>query len=749
MKKAFLVLLLILGSTFLNNSHAEQKLSPLQSLHGAYTSLPLELKELSIIDGAIALETKFIERLYKETESDKVITKPSLNLIKNLFYMIPGTNDFGLSKNIFKEMKKNQIEETIKKFIQNLSALFLIEEVEKHGPQLHKGNEAKQYNNTIKKLKNRIVAITPLTKESFLAASHEIARFALLASLWFIKKNIQDFDYEKLLQEEIKNACAAMLLQNKIPGILTEKIEAINDQANSIEKTKDAQYDIEETFQKTESLLSQNTITTLSEDEYEALLISFVAELLGTTKHPQIIRQTKKAKVFINEMPFSFLNCVEISLFNVISYLAYNEEVKQISTTYLQSKFPNTPQPVIDFYKKYEKTINMNLLEDIDQLKNEWSALACQIPGIKYKKNICEIEANTVNIIIALNHLLGLNLFDELNNYPEDELFFIEHHLPKVIKLFEPFKTVKINHQKIDDWGEIKNQKIVLDAEYNDIEIIKQQFSLLLEIREEHCVFKYPTKFIVDKEFAKNLYLQYPTLYLVTPINRWPLILGPTTRPSFLPFFAHPIDQKKFVCELENNLKNYSYFWISRLEKLVQKHCSKEKVKTFTNKMYRIALDTIEKENISQQNKLTIIKKNLENVELFFNKTLPLFTQLSLHGGRFFGQSFLQTNFDLLKTMIEKFYDLDNARINNSAIGAINAIYKLQPLMTRYDVYAMLSLTRALFNANSQDEHIRSTAQKLAEDILQEREKIFDAAQTDKKIKQKALRLLKKIKPLD
>ncbi len=747
MKKAFIFLLQAIGMFFVwHIQPAAQKVSPMQSLHGAYTRLPLELKQLSIIDGAIAFETKMIERLYKETESDKIITKPSLSLVKNLFYQIPGTNDFGLSKNIFKDAQK---EEVIKKFIHNLVYLFITQSLEDFPQHMIKGSTAKAYTRTIKKTKDSIVALSPITKEAFLAASNEIARLALLASLWYIKKNVQKFDYEKLLQKELKHACDTILMQNKLPPPLKAKIELLNQRAKEIKTTTDIQYNIQQTFQNTKTLLQQDKIVTLQEEEYEDLAISFIDELLEGNKHPQAIKQTVKAKVLINEKPFSFANCVEISLLNIINYLAYNQAERRVSAKHLQSKLPNTPQPILDFYKKYERIINLNLLDKSNELKNEWSALTCQIPGIRYKKELCEIEANTANSIIALNHLLGCGWFQELQEHPQDELTFIKKHLAKLIKLFEPFKAIRINNQEIIKWDDKKElENIDLQPEYNDIEILYEHFSLTLEIRDGHCVVQYPTKFIIDKEFAKNLYQQYPTLYLITPINRWHLTLGASIFPSFLAFFAHPINQKKFVCELEEKLQNCSYFWIPRLEKLVQKYCTKYKIKTFTTKIYQIALQTINQENISQQNKQTVIKKNLEHINQFFDKTLPFFTGFSLHGDGFFSQSFLQTNFNQLKNIIQNFYPLEKTRIKNSTLSALNAIYNLQPLMINQDIIAMLSTTKALLNADNQDQQIRETAQTLAEKVLQAEEKTFKAWQNERKIRQEAVRLLQAVKNL-
>lgn len=181
--KKVVIILQSLCLLFFCNNQAEQNFSPLNTLSGAYTNLPKPFKKLSILDGAIALETGFLKRLYNETESDKIITKPSLNLIKNLFYQIPNTNDFGLSKNIYKNKQKDQIKKTIKKLIHNLVYLYLLEVLEKYPQKKYSGDTAKAYNKTIKKIKKEIVAITPLTKEAFLSSSREISRLALLGGL--------------------------------------------------------------------------------------------------------------------------------------------------------------------------------------------------------------------------------------------------------------------------------------------------------------------------------------------------------------------------------------------------------------------------------------------------------------------------------------------------------------------------------------------------------------------------------------
>lgn len=532
-----------------------------------------------------------------------------------------------------------------------------------------------------------------------------------------------------------------MLEDSKALKEIKAELEQIESNIESI-KTEKKEQNLEERFKKIETLLTKDQINTLEETDYETVIIYFIKKLIGTDKHPQIIAQTKKAKVTLSGTFYTFSNCVEIFLLNIINYFLYDKTEKKVSLKILQSKFKNAHRDLVRFYEKYEKIINGGSPEDSDQIKNAWSALTCQIPGITYnEKDICEIAANTTNIIIAINHLLGCNWFDPLTNPPEEPESFIKKYLPNLLDLFSPFQTITINNQEIKK----PLEENITGKNFNNIEIKKDGFSLLLEIRKSHSKLEYPVKLKINTQMSENLYQAYPMLYFLTPINHWPTI-PQSIVPSFLPFFAQPIDKKEFVCALTKELQDCSYFWINRLEKLFQKYCSKNIAKDLMEKTYQKALKTIKNEKIDERKKQDIVKKNLDSIENFLEKSLSHDAQIAFSRSGLFGQSLLVEKYDLLKTIVQDYYLLDKPAIKNSAIKSIIVINQFEFPIAPQEINAVLKLIHALLKADNKDQEIRTAIRTIAKNISEGKMPVFSAAKKNSSIKQNALQLLQEIK---
>lgn len=78
----------------------------LGELVNSYTRLPAELKELSIIDGAIAIEQDLLESLFVDAEAFP--SSSGVKLIKKLF-TTPTSDEFRLTQSIPSNAKKASI----------------------------------------------------------------------------------------------------------------------------------------------------------------------------------------------------------------------------------------------------------------------------------------------------------------------------------------------------------------------------------------------------------------------------------------------------------------------------------------------------------------------------------------------------------------------------------------------------------------------------------------------------------------
>ncbi len=71
----------------------------IDSLQGSYTCLPQELKVLSLLDGAIALDTGMIRRIHAAKNAPGISNNVH-KTVQGLFNLIPGTDHLELSKKL-------------------------------------------------------------------------------------------------------------------------------------------------------------------------------------------------------------------------------------------------------------------------------------------------------------------------------------------------------------------------------------------------------------------------------------------------------------------------------------------------------------------------------------------------------------------------------------------------------------------------------------------------------------------------
>ncbi len=513
----------------------------IDSLQGSYTSLPQELKSLSLLDGAIALKTDMIRRAYSVSPSSH-INHEAIKLIRKLFYIIPASGHFGLTK----QLNYTNLVEIL---IINLVYRYLKQEIAKVDQiQLGLGNEFK-----------------PLDRythqELFKKASPEATRLTILAALWYYKSNIEDFDYEDLLQKILLTACEKLLQKERLPRAVLEKIKELKTAAASI-KNKSLEIPIDETSPSI---------------DYEAISIQALKDLNAADKHVDALEQVYRAKIEINGQKCRpFADCFETLIRNLLNIFAYDQNAQKISPEAITqpNKAPNARQELLDFYKQYnhfvllptpktsknpspEEIAAVNKAQEVNSHSqkskaayNAWAKLLSSIPGALYVQKSpegiqkdFELEPTFANLIIVTNHLLGLNWFPAQMHYPtEKELSaFIQTHLPKFIALFGSSKN--------------KPKKLI---EHGNLTINHPDgYSFFIELSDRHGYMEYLKNEIkLPKILNSNDFKKYPSLWLLAPIAKWPNNEVPN---SAFYLFAHPIDKQNFVRKLPGSISPITY----------------------------------------------------------------------------------------------------------------------------------------------------------------------------------------------
>ncbi len=613
----------------------------IKNLTGSYNSLPQELRSLSLLDGAIGLETNIIRRSYHALPVAQM-NKAAIELIKTLFYVIPSSRHFKLST-------KLDYQTLVPTLINNLVYLEIKNQV---GSQLIANSN--EFLMPLEKHIHKKNQTTPSIQ--FLeAATPEVARLTLLTALWYYKSKVRDFNYEKLLQQTLIQICNKLLAKKTTPAEITNRIHNIKKAAESMEKSTSKIREYANTFfrginnliqpQEHHSLNTEEESKNENQLDYEKTVIKALTIISGRTKHPEHLEQTFDANITLNKQACKpFADCVETLLRNLFNILAYDPVQSKLSHTYLLQHFPNAHPKLIEFYKKYPlidcdetNTLIKNQKEPASY--NDWAKLVSAIPGVWYiqqspagKLNDFEIEPTFANLIIITNHLLGLNWFPPLQKYPESEQqtktpenndnvienennelsLFLKTNLPKFIALFGSTKS------SLDSLGQYGT--IVIDHPTN--------YSFFISLNNGHGHMEYLSEDL-DFPLLKSHFEKYPLLWLLAPIIQWPTEELP---PSIFHLFAHPIDQQNILRSLPRNLPKLPISWLPSLEYLINKTLSDTdggKTKTILT-LYAAVLNSNDinilpkpqKEALMQKS-LSMAKKNLRTALTTSSETPP------------------------------------------------------------------------------------------------------------------------------
>ncbi len=565
----------------------------IDSLQGSYTCLPQELKVLSLLDGAIALETNMIKRAYK-TDVD-ILDHNSLNLIKKLFHIISTTGHFSLSKKLdYKHLVQQLITNLVCLQIRNLTdpafdiSQFLV--------PLEKKQDAEP----------EMSSITFLTK-----SNPEIARLTLLAALWYFKSRISNFDYEKLLQETLVKTCKEILETNPSPEI-KNRITKIREAADLIGKA------------------TTEIITTYKKFDYETTALEALKNLRGNKEYPEALEQTFQANISINKKKCSpFADCVETLLRNLINSIAYDKNAGEISIKNLPIE---ASKELVEFCKQYNhfelksmpkaKNFTSNAeKKDFKQLTdqiidfnnhsqknkaayNAWAELVSAIPGVWYvlqstedESPNYEIEPTFANLIIVTNHLLNHKWFPALTQHPQGENLhkFVQEYLPKFIELFgstaddledfTDYGTLTINHANLYEFS--------------------------IKLSKGHGYMEYLEEPINLPYLSKDELQEYPSLWLLQNVQQWQEL------PEHIFYlFAQSIDNPNFIRELPEKLHKITYPWYTVINQLINGRLNDtdlglSKTKMLLSKKF---INTEDFDNVSEETKANLITTSVNLV---------------------------------------------------------------------------------------------------------------------------------------
>ena len=537
-------------------------------LKGSYAELPEALRELSLLDGAIALETNMLKRIY-QFDTISPVKKESIQLVKDLFYIIPETGEFGLSKKI-------NPDDLMNKLITNMLIRWLMQSI-------HHGSEnKKQQNPAIPELAKQLIQIGNAVPERFKSAQYDFAMATIKGALWYIKKNVNNFSYP----EELKNAWR-VLYENllKSPNIkensqIKEMLGNINTaiEGLSTNPTEELNNELETTTYTTEEL---------DPNKYETLVVTLLQNLTGKETHPEKLEQIWNAQVTINGTTYAFADCVETLMRNLINILAYDLKSQALSTAKLTKKFPNAKEVIVNFYTKYPTIKDQKNPEAY----NAWAQLVSDIQGVKYNppkgesNKTYDLEPSYPNLIMLTNYLLGLDWFEQPATYPEDPETFTKEHINQFVALFGTAKDT-----------ELKNLE-----EYGDLTITNQDETVTFTIKttSSHGYMQYTTQQTSIPSISIKNYQAYPQLYNITQVTKWL-----NTPEHIIHLFAQPIDEADFSSRLPEILATIPYTWMLFVENLLGKHPDQDVARKAIINLYKKLI-----KNIAQYNEME--KKNI------------------------------------------------------------------------------------------------------------------------------------------
>ena len=552
----------------------------LESLKGSYAGLPEELRELSLLDGAIALETGMLERLYNAEVVPSLLQQESIRLIKKLFSIIPANNNqpqvheagfvdgqFRLSKGVAdSDGKKN-------KLLKNLLILWLIKIVKNR-----EGIAIELKETAISDLKSLLVRDHAFTATLFKDADTDIAVTALKGVFWAIKNTIVEKEVPFQHEDQLKMAWKSLkeILEKKFPrqeGVMRKLIAQL-DPLMKLLKSASSEYQPEEITENAIINIAQQDFTP---ESYEQFAVGMLKLISGDAYHPKALNQSEQnLKVVINGKEINFVDCVETLIRNLINILAYDRETRSFRPEALKEKFKDLQPELFNFYKAYPSMEQQRTWD----ARIAWESLVSNIQGVTYnhtdKDNSHEITGSYSNLIIALNHLLGMGWFDELTEPPKNMEDFAREHIDKLISLFGKLKTRE-------------DSKITIKS-------VDEKYVFYIHVYAGHGYMKYERGSESIKICKPNMYTAYPQLYNLMLWSSWPQVPS-----KLIHLFSQPIEDLDFCAKIIKEMKVIPYSWIPQLQKFLGKHTTDNMSKVEIINMYLKVIADLESQKEYQE----------------------------------------------------------------------------------------------------------------------------------------------------
>ncbi len=643
--KKIILLLLGLSTLYLSPLAA----CTLERLQGSYTRLPKILKPLSLLDGAAALEIQMISSMYENAPA-KELNKNFSRIIQGLFHLIPNTEHLELSKILDKKtLIENLINNLVYRFLRRelaqISPIQLTDfathfkdiyqivpqpsPIQKISAQLHENTE--QIGTSIKVILDERIFEKPkkepirtlIPASCFANASFAPTRLTILGAIWYYKKHIKDFDYERLLQKALLNACNKLLQKNKLPAAISNKITQIKEAALAIAPELPLQplpaiKQIDKALNRylnnlSPELIKHLTILNLPEDEYETYLIHFISAFESVQSAPPILAQVANATISLKNKTYSFADCVETLIRNLINILAYNTQTQMTDLQKLKNAFPNARQELIAFYENYQYFDLQTPAKDATeqqktaisqynshshktpQAYNDWAKLVSNVPNIKYGETDHNMEPTWANLISILDYLLGLGWCKNENPLLQP-VEFAKKHLQKLITLFGSSNF---------DPNTIKN-------EYGDLTIQRNDYNVIIQLNPGHGFASYkqnPILFFLSPE----TYTTYPSLNVLYGLSDY-LQDSSDTLPLYNLLGTSRNDANLFLTCLFQSCPTIPIKRHALIEKYIEKIDDPALQENYKIALYLRSLPVLDKKRTS--------KPKLENIEKTLNKRL-------------------------------------------------------------------------------------------------------------------------------
>ena len=670
---ARLIFTLLAATIFTPSLHAN-----INNIKGTYDILKPEYKQFSVIHGAAAWETGTIRRMYDlgalGKHGDKIKSR-TIDLVHKIFYRKPGTNaisEFVATKEI-RELTLTDAEvarfvadtllylhalpesESFKKYQETFTALGQADKKKKPvltqtltllrkkiAKELEENPDFATYTEPLKKLLPYIAnAYLECAVEKYMPAyTPEL----VLLGLFYKKTNL--------------NRDAVEIYYNR----LQEKIDCLNIPADWPEWKKN-------TFKKSDLATIQTELqaTSLSNENIQSLYEKFVfAQLSPTDYPPEISYATASIDPTIDcakaekDDPRCFADCMDTTVRNVINFLSYNPQTSLFDSAVLAQRLGTTIHPSLKtFYDKnqtptsagenkahsdWAQTVISNIpfvsynsamphkakISDLGFIKINGSVSPELENFLKDKKYIVlnnsetayELNPSMKNLIIVLNHLLGLNLFAE---EPLEKAFirpdFVEFYLPKLataLKASLPESFIEKDLKEIDK-RDYTSTAVQLPLNFSFSEPEYYAVNLTLQTTSGHGQFFSRS----SKEFAQAL---QPTLTLLEqyPISIILLIANPAILPSaettFLWLFSQPIDNPDSANNLLNKNIAFNKNILDLFLFIAEKHPDEARKTTMILDVYNSAIKNGLTENkaiVSEAIKLAQDGINFSSLKLF------------------------------------------------------------------------------------------------------------------------------------